>query len=311
MPKVSIIVPNYNHEAFLRRRLNSVFHQTYRDFEVILLDDSSTDGSVEILKEFEDHEQVTALHLNSKNSGSPFSQWDKGISMAEGKYIWIAESDDWAEKEFLQKCVDELEKGADLVYCRSEKMDENDNKINDEFWADSLDSQRWRNDYTNDGQSEICNYLAYRNTIPNASSCVFKAEGVTFTKKILKSRYTGDWLFWVNYLDGKKLAFLGETLSYHRYHSGTTRAQKNIKQRTRRLKERLRAIHVARKICGSGRIKFSEVQKYKYLIRFISDIKKDSGIHKLLRDVPVELLFYVYLYDLNQLRRKLTSTTSE
>lgn len=91
---VSIIIPNYNHAAFLQQRLNSVFQQTYQNFEVILLDDASTDASVAILNEYKDHPKVSHLVINERNSGSPFKQWQKGIALAKGEYVWIAESDD-------------------------------------------------------------------------------------------------------------------------------------------------------------------------------------------------------------------------
>lgn len=82
-PVVSVIVPNYNHAAFLKERIASIAAQTMRDMEVILLDDASTDGSTALL------ERMAAslpgkvqLVVNAENSGSPFKQWLKGIAMA-------------------------------------------------------------------------------------------------------------------------------------------------------------------------------------------------------------------------------------
>ena len=80
-PKVSIIVPNYNHARFLTQRLESIFNQTYQDFEVILLDDGSTDNSVEILEKYGKNDKVSALIFNIENSGSTFKQWVKGIGV--------------------------------------------------------------------------------------------------------------------------------------------------------------------------------------------------------------------------------------
>ena len=64
MAEVSVIVPNYNHAAFLPKRLESIFNQTYQDFEVILLDDASTDTSVEVLSQYADHPKVTHFVVN-------------------------------------------------------------------------------------------------------------------------------------------------------------------------------------------------------------------------------------------------------
>jgi len=90
MPNVTVIVPNYNHARFLRQRLDSILTQTYQDFELILLDDCSTDDSRTILKEYAADPRVR-LELNEANSGSPFKQWNKGVQLAQGKYVWIAE----------------------------------------------------------------------------------------------------------------------------------------------------------------------------------------------------------------------------
>ena len=68
LPLVSIIVPNYNHAKFLQKRLDSIFNQTYKNFEAILLDDCSEDNSQEILKKFKDHPKVSNIIFNESNS---------------------------------------------------------------------------------------------------------------------------------------------------------------------------------------------------------------------------------------------------
>lgn len=81
-PKVSVIVPNYNHSAFLKERIDTILQQTYQDFELIILDDCSTDNSVSIIESYRNNEHVTHIVLNEQNSGSTFLQWDKGVSLA-------------------------------------------------------------------------------------------------------------------------------------------------------------------------------------------------------------------------------------
>jgi glycosyltransferase involved in cell wall biosynthesis len=71
MPKVSIVIPNYNHATYLGRRVESVLRQTFQDFEVILLDDCSTDDSRSLLSEYACDPRVR-MEFNEKNSGSPF-----------------------------------------------------------------------------------------------------------------------------------------------------------------------------------------------------------------------------------------------
>jgi glycosyltransferase involved in cell wall biosynthesis len=92
-PKVSVIVPSYNHERFLRQRIDSILNQTYRDFELIVLDDASTDHSggllQELLQEVRQPSRIQ-LVLGKENSGSVFKQWNRGIALARGQYAWIA-----------------------------------------------------------------------------------------------------------------------------------------------------------------------------------------------------------------------------
>src|ERR1700746_3879780 len=108
MPKVSVIVPNYNHARFLQKRIDSILNQTFQDFELILLDDCSTDVSRAILSQYANDPRVR-LEFNAMNSGSTFKQWNKGVRLARGKYVWIAESDDYADERLLQRLVDALE----------------------------------------------------------------------------------------------------------------------------------------------------------------------------------------------------------
>ncbi|MEG2479884.1 MAG: glycosyltransferase family 2 protein, partial [Mucinivorans sp.] len=92
-PKVSIIVPSYNHAPYLKERLDSILGQTFRDFELIILDDSSTDNSQQIIEQYSSEPRVSHVVYNKINSGNTFVQWQKGVDLAQGEWIWIAESD--------------------------------------------------------------------------------------------------------------------------------------------------------------------------------------------------------------------------
>ena len=119
-PKVSVIVPNYNHAPYLRQRLDSIINQTFRDFEVIVLDDASTDDSREIIQTYAGYPMFRFL-FNETRNGSAFKQWQKGLESARGEYVWFAESDDCASPYFLSKLLPILEndKSLGLVYCQS------------------------------------------------------------------------------------------------------------------------------------------------------------------------------------------------
>ena len=227
MPVVSVIIPNYNHEAFLEKRIESVLQQSCQDFEIILLDDCSTDNSKIIIEKYRDNPKVSYIIYNEKNSGSTFFQWQKGMQLAKGKYIWIAESDDLAELNFLEVLIKPFTVYPELAisYCRSCYIDENNKILGLTLWADELDKVKWTKDYIEDGFAEINRFLKYRNTIPNASAVLFKKPKVI--EKVLRTdmRFTGDWLFWKNLLKGNtKIAYSHLPLNYFRNHQNTTRS---------------------------------------------------------------------------------------
>lgn len=230
-PLVSIIVPNYNHEAFLQKRLESVYAQTYGEIEVILLDDQSTDASRFYLEKFKHHRLTAHYVVNTKNSGSPFKQWQKGLALANGKYVWIAESDDWAENDFLEKLVPFLEQddAISLAYCQSRKINAKGKIVDDMLrYTQHFSPNKWERNFVGLGDTEIKEHLVYKNTIPNASAVVFR-NSPTISKALNTSMtMAGDWWFWVNIIKGKKIAFLADHLNYHRSHANSTRTNLDI-----------------------------------------------------------------------------------
>ncbi|RYY07003.1 MAG: glycosyltransferase family 2 protein [Sphingobacteriaceae bacterium] len=128
---ISVIIPNYNHARFLNQRIDSILNQTYQNFEIIILDDCSTDESRSIIGSYKNHPKVSHTIFNTINSGSTFIQWEKGINLSAGNYIWIAESDDYSSSDFLQSLVNLIDENVNvgLAYCGSETVDENGKKI--------------------------------------------------------------------------------------------------------------------------------------------------------------------------------------
>jgi glycosyltransferase involved in cell wall biosynthesis len=220
MPTVSVIVPNYNHARFLRRRVDSILHQTFQDFELILLDDCSTDESRSILSGYGGDPRVR-IEFNELNSGSTFKQWNKGVRLAQGKYVWIAESDDYADERLLERLVAVLEKepAATFVYCRSWRVTE-DNRVDGfgDWYLDLVDPQRWKTDFCVDGR-EFQNYFARSCVVPNASAALFRKanyERVGCADESL--RLCGDWKVWAAMALAGKVAFVCEPLNYYRFH---------------------------------------------------------------------------------------------
>ena len=103
MAKISIIIPVYNSEKYIRRCLNSILNQTFQDFEIILIDDNSKDNSLKIVSEIEKtHKDKIKILKNAKNVGAGASR-NKGLKIASGEYITFIDSDDYIEKNTLKR----------------------------------------------------------------------------------------------------------------------------------------------------------------------------------------------------------------
>lgn len=224
---VSIIVPNYNHRNFLIQRIESILNQTYQNIEIILLDDCSTDGSRSIVEQFRNHPKVRHIVYNEQNSGSPFRQWEKGVSLAKGEWIWIAESDDYAHPTLLEFLVAGTQRHAKIVlsYGQSMEVDRGGNVLRSMlWWVRDLDPNRWTADYVNDGVNEIETCLLYKNSIPNASAVLFKkAAYLKVDKAYTGMKKCGDWMAWIQMLKEGKVSYIAEPLNFFRQHSATTR----------------------------------------------------------------------------------------
>lgn len=217
MPKVSVVIPNYNHAQFLEKRIQSVLNQTYQDFEIIYIDDASTDYSNAVYSKFADDKRMRAV-FNEVNSGIPFKQWNEGIRVAQGEYIWIAESDDYADKRLLSELVEKLDQNptVGLAYCHSHSVDECGNIQKWSF------GERWERDFINNGKDECTHYLIVQNTILNASAVlirrdVYEKAGCADESMV----FCGDWMTWVKMLLISDVAFVAEPLNYYRRHSGS------------------------------------------------------------------------------------------
>ncbi len=226
-PRVSVVVPNYNHESFLASRLQSVFDQTWQDFEVIYLDDASTDGSNAVAEEFTADPRFRMV-INEENSGSPFVQWNRGVSLARGDLVWIAESDDLAEPDLLHRLVAALDANphGGLAYCKSQPIDSQGKFLASNLvWPDPAEASHWQGDYVNDGRDEIRRFMVLRCTIPNASAVVFRKQVYDDAGGApLDYSYAGDWLTWLKILLRSDICYVDSPLNYHRKHDSTITA---------------------------------------------------------------------------------------
>jgi glycosyltransferase involved in cell wall biosynthesis len=225
-PTVSVIVPNYNHARFLRQRLDTILAQTYQDFELILLDDCSTDDSREILREYLPRRAGVRLEFNESNSGSTFKQWNKGVGMARGKYVWIAESDDYANPRLLEHLVAVLDTdpGVTFAYCRSWRVAEDGCR---EGFADfNLPTpDRWSANFCTDGREMCEEYFLWTNPVPNGSAVVFRRATYERVGGVDEGLcLCGDWKLWAAMALEGKVGYLCDPMNHFRFHDGSVRS---------------------------------------------------------------------------------------
>ena len=222
-PRVSVIIPSYNHGRFLRERVDSILSQTYGDFEIILLDDASTDDTAAVLREYAGHPRIRFV-IRQSNSGSVFKQWNAGVAMAQGQYVWIAESDDCADVRFLETLVPILDRHPQvgLVKCKSVYIDENGRPITGPSEVPS--SRDWSRDFLMEGQEDCRLQLTHGTSIANASAVLFRRQLYLDAGWADESyRMCADWLQWAKMMLRADFAYVAQPLNYYRCHVNTVR----------------------------------------------------------------------------------------
>ena len=233
MPKVSVIIPNYNHALYLPKRIESVLAQTYKDYELIILDDCSPDNSREVISDYAEKHSDIKTHFNTKNSGSPFAQWNKGTELATGEYLWFAESDDFCDPELLETLVPLLDTHphVGLAYCQTYLVNEqgaikNSYQKNLEF---IYESDAWQKPFIKDGKEACRDWLLFHNPIPNASGVLMrKSAFVAAGMADMTMKLNGDWFLYARLLADNDLAFTPRLLNYFRVHEQTQRQRANV-----------------------------------------------------------------------------------
>lgn len=107
MPKISVIIPVYNASQYINRCIDSILSQTYSDFEIVAVNDGSTDNSLDILKTYESKSNF--LVIDQKNSGPAIAR-NKGLDASNGEYIMFIDSDDYIDSDYIESYINCIEK---------------------------------------------------------------------------------------------------------------------------------------------------------------------------------------------------------
>lgn len=247
--KVSVVVPNYNYEKFLIQRIYSILSQTEKIFELIILDDCSTDESRNLIDKIVEgispYINVKKVY-NTENTGIAFKQWAKGFKLAKGDYVWIAEADDCCSKFLLTNLLKSVRNNKDkniyLSYADTAFINAWGKiflpSIKPEI--DLMKTGHWDKDFIDNGKEEVEKYAFLNCTVANVSSCIIKNDNYDEAfDKIIEYRQAGDWLFYVNVIKRGYIAYCDKTLNYYRVHGN------NITSKMKKQKhlEEIKRIH--------------------------------------------------------------------
>jgi glycosyltransferase involved in cell wall biosynthesis len=282
--RVSVVVPNYNYQDYIQERLSGIFGQRYPVYEVIILDDASTDQSVQVINEYlEKTGNEAQLHVNLENAGSVFKQWKKGCDICSGDLVWIAEADDLADEDLLSELTpnfddDELV----LAYCQSNQMGEDGGIIADNYLDYALEtSDSFLTDYCRPGYVEIIESMCIKNTIPNVSAVVFRRNTLAATLNEIATELAnyiiaGDWLVYLHVLMKGTLSHSKKSLNSHRRH---TNSVTNSTQFEQHLQEVINVQKVAFKLVSAPPEKILAAETYisKLCVQF--NIPQQKGVH--------------------------------
>lgn len=215
MKKVSVIVPVYNAERYLEQCLESLLNQTYKNVEIIVVNDGSSDASASIIESFLGHEQI--IYLNQANSGPSVAR-NRGLELVTGDYIMFVDSDDYVDPELCERL---LSKEADLVMCKLSRFSAGNPPETEDF--SSLVSLNALSDI---GRTEFD--ILYKSIQFNSPPCkLYKKsllEGIFFPEDLDLGE---DIIFNLHYLKKcRTLAYLDELLYYYRIGDGASLTNK-------------------------------------------------------------------------------------
>ncbi len=226
MPKVSIVLPNYNYARYLDERIQSLLNQTYTDFELIVVDDASIDNSLEVIAKYTSDPRIITKFF-TQNSGLPYKRWNDGSKLASGEYILFAGADDSCAPNLLAKLVEQLDANphVGLAYTQSLEIDSQSKVIRSlKIHTEDLNKELWKNDFVAKGE-DICGYMGVRNIIPNASAALLRREQFESNGRFDETLIlVADWMLWVKILLSSDIAFVAEPLNYFRTHPQTVRS---------------------------------------------------------------------------------------
>jgi glycosyltransferase involved in cell wall biosynthesis len=231
VPRISVAVPNYNYARYMAARLDSIFRQSQPVQEVLVLDDCSTDNSLEVIADAA-HAADRSIRFvpNGVNSGSVFAQWRKAAELAKGDLLWIAEADDLSEPEFLARASALFSGEPDMVlaFTDSRTIDADGAAQWDSYkgYYGSVAAGALARTEVFEAPEFLRDYLSVKNLILNASAVLWRRDALLAALDACEAelrtfRMAGDWRLYLQALSrpGARVGYEAATLNVHRRHA--------------------------------------------------------------------------------------------
>ena len=221
MVLVSVIMASYNHEKFISDAIESVLNQSYKDFELIIIDDYSKDNSKEIINEYVKVDKRIKVLLHRKNQGISRARND-GFDIAEGKYIAFIDSDDVWVSHKLEIQLSILEQDENLiVWSEGDVINEKGRYLGRKVTAP----------YTKKSGNLFYELLNTNKIIIFVSSMIFNKNHLRNIRFNEKLKYDNDCQFYVELARNFNFFFIREPLAKYRLHSENTRVRISLQKR--------------------------------------------------------------------------------
>lgn len=228
---VSVIVTSFNHAEYLRERIDSLLAQTYENIEIIVIDDCSTDNSLQVLKQYESHPRIKIIALE-KNRGYA-DACNLGVNVTSGDFIMFAECDDRSEPDQVRFLIDKLKlhEGVGVAFSRSNIIDSNGKLLRDDFECREDSFKALCSKDTVIPKTLMQRFLLHSCVIPNMSAALIKKNH--FMKSGgLSSAYSAcaDWDFWCRMAMLCDFYYVAMPLNNFRTHSNSVRSTFSIQR---------------------------------------------------------------------------------
>lgn len=218
---ISVIIPSYNHENYIKDAIDSILNQTFQDFEIIIIDDGSSDNTKNVLGKYDDS-RITLICQENQGAHNAIN---RGLMLSKGTFISILNSDDFFEKKYFESAVRYLENNQDVDFISSDIniVDENSNKLGvKKSWYNMLP---WE---VSNPEKSMLSYNSYVKSLV-VSNFISTTTNMFFRRTILDSvglmrnlRFVHDWDFALRVAKKHKMHHLSLPLVNYRIHGNNT-----------------------------------------------------------------------------------------